>query len=114
MAAPAEAVIVSANSYLQTATGSAHDVTRVAGPEYQKACAALLQGHSDGLPQGTACLTGDQGQDYPLTAGKRKVIQAITLRYFNGERIRATPDIVYHAARSTRRVPRAGGCCTSG
>jgi len=35
-----------------------------------------------------------------LTAGNRKVIQAITLRYVDGEPIRATPEIVYHAARS--------------
>ena len=35
-----------------------------------------------------------------MTAGNRKVIQAITLRYVDGEPIRETPEIVYHAARS--------------
>lgn len=35
-----------------------------------------------------------------MTGGTRKVIQAITLRYFTGERIRATREIVYRAARS--------------
>ena len=39
-----------------------------------------------------------------MTAGKRKVIQAITLRYFNGDRIRATPAIIYHAARAAFAV----------
>jgi hypothetical protein len=39
-----------------------------------------------------------------LTAGKRQVIQAITLRYFNNERIRATPEIVYHAVRASFAV----------
>ena len=43
-------------------------------------------------------MTGYAGEEFTLTAGKRKVIQAITLRYFNGERIRATPEIVYHVA----------------
>ena len=89
MVEPAEAVVVSANSHLKTATGGAHDVTRVAGPAYQQACEALLQGHVDGLPQGSAWLTGDDGQGFPLTAGKRKVVQAITLRYFGHQRIRA-------------------------
>jgi len=92
MAAPAEAVIVSANSHLKTATSGAHDVTRVAGADYKQACVALLLGHVDGLPQGTAWLPGDHDQDYRLTAGKRKIVQAITLRYFNGERIPATPS----------------------
>ena len=41
MAAPAEAVIVSANSHLKTATGGAHDVTHVAGADYKQACVAL-------------------------------------------------------------------------
>jgi hypothetical protein len=99
MAEPAAAVIVSANSHLKTATGGAHDVTRVAQPGYAAACTALLQGHADGLPQGSAWLTAD-GAEFTLTAGKRKLIQAITLRYFDHERIRATPEIVYHAARS--------------
>lgn len=44
MAERADAVIVSANSRLLTASGGAHDVTRVAGQTYQQACAALLQG----------------------------------------------------------------------
>ena len=48
--------------------------------------------------------TGDHGQEFPLTAGKHKIVQAITLRYFNGERIPATPEIVYHAARSAFAV----------
>jgi O-acetyl-ADP-ribose deacetylase (regulator of RNase III) len=109
MAEPAAAVIVSANSHLQTATGGAHDVARVAGLAYQSACAGLLQGHADGLPQGSAWLTGGQDSEFVLTAGKRKVIQAITLRYFNGERIRATPEIVYHAARSAFAVADAAG-----
>src|SRR5260370_40422265 len=110
MAAPAaEAVIFSANSHLQTATGGAHDVTRVAGPEYQKACAALLEGHSDGLPQGSAWMTGSAGEEFTLTAGKRKIIQAITLRYFNEERIRATPEIVYHAARAAFAIADEAG-----
>jgi O-acetyl-ADP-ribose deacetylase (regulator of RNase III) len=101
MVEPAAAVIVSANSHLRTASGGAHDVTRVAGPDYQSACAELLQDHPDGLPQGSAWLTGGgQGAEFTLTAGTRKVIQAITLRYLNGQPIRATPAIVYHAARS--------------
>jgi O-acetyl-ADP-ribose deacetylase (regulator of RNase III) len=94
---PAAAVIVSANSHLRTASGGAHDVTRIAGLNYQAACAALLRGHGDGLPQGSAWITDGE---FTLTAGKRKVIQAITLRYVDGEPIRATPEIVYHAARS--------------
>jgi O-acetyl-ADP-ribose deacetylase (regulator of RNase III) len=84
-------------------------VTRVAGADYKQACAALLQGHPDGLPQGTAWLTGDHDQDYRLTAGKRKVIQAITLRYFNSERIRATAEIVYHTARSAFAIADEAG-----
>src|SRR5262245_217406 len=72
MVEPAAAVIVSANSHLQTATGGAHDVTRVAGPRYQQACAALLHGHPDGLPQGSAWLTGDPEDTFTLTGGKRK------------------------------------------
>ncbi len=39
-----------------------------------------------------------------VTAGKRQVTQAITLWYFNHVRIRATPEIVYHAARSALPV----------
>lgn len=109
MVEPAEAVIVSANSHLKTATGGAHDVTRVAGPEYQAVCAALLQGHPDGLPMGSASFTGDPGQMFLLTAGRRKVIQAITLRYLGGERIRATPEIVYHASRSAFTVADEAG-----
>jgi hypothetical protein len=30
-------------------------------------------------------------------------MQAITARYINGQRIRATPEIVYHAAQQTER-----------
>ena len=104
MVEPAVAVIVSANSHLRTASGGAHDTARVAGQEYQRACAALLQGHPDGLPLGSARLTGDPSDRYKLTAGARRVIQAITVRYVNGERIRATPEIVYHAARSAFAV----------
>ena len=55
------------------------------------------------MPQGSAWLTG-HGANFTLTAGQRKVIQAITLRYFVGERIRATTEIVYHAARSAFAV----------
>jgi O-acetyl-ADP-ribose deacetylase (regulator of RNase III) len=106
MAEPAVAVIVSANFHLQTATGGAHDIARVAGLAYQSACAGLLQSHADGLPQGSAWLTGGQDSEFALTAGKRKVI---TLRYFNGERIRAAPEIVYHAARSAFAVADAAG-----
>jgi O-acetyl-ADP-ribose deacetylase (regulator of RNase III) len=109
MVESAVAVIVSANSHLRTATGGAHEVTQVAGPEYGQACAALLHGQPDGLPQGTAWITGGQGAEFPLTAGKRGVIQAITIRYFNGQLIRATPEIVYHAARSAFAVADEAG-----
>ncbi len=109
MVEPAAAVIVSANSHLKTATGGAHDVSRVTGPEYQRACTELLQFHPDGLPQGSAWLTGSAGEGFALTAGKRQVIQAITLRYFNNERIRATPEIVYHAARASFAVADGAG-----
>lgn len=51
MAEPAAGVIVSANSHLKTARGGAHDVSRVAGADYQQACAALLHGRPDGLPR---------------------------------------------------------------
>lgn len=109
MVQPARAVIVSANSHLHTATGGAHDVALVAGRDYQKACAALLQGHLDGLPQGSAWITGNNEDEFNLTTGKRKVVQAITLRYFNSQRIRATPEIIYHAARSAfARTDEAG------
>jgi O-acetyl-ADP-ribose deacetylase (regulator of RNase III) len=108
MAEAVSAVLVSANSHLQTASGGAHDVTRVAGPAYAAACAALLEGKPEGLPQGSAWLTG-QGADFTFTAGQRKVIQAITLRYFDGERIRATTEIVYHAARSAFAVADQAG-----
>ncbi len=50
--------------------------------------------------KGSAWLTGGQGTEFILTAGKCRVIQAITIRYFNGQPIRATPEIVYHAARA--------------
>jgi O-acetyl-ADP-ribose deacetylase (regulator of RNase III) len=100
MVEPAAAVIVSANSHLRTASGGAEETARVAGHEYERACAALLQGHPDGLPQGSAWLTGAASDSYKLTAGRRGIIQAITIRYVNGQRIRATPEIVYRAARS--------------
>jgi len=100
MVEPAAAVIVSANSHLRTASGGAEETARVAGHEYERACAALLQGHPDGFPQGSAWLTGGASDSYELTAGRRRVIQAITIRYVNGQRIRATPEIVYRAARS--------------
>jgi O-acetyl-ADP-ribose deacetylase (regulator of RNase III) len=106
---PAAAVILSANSHLQTASGGAQDVTRVAGAAYQQACAALVHGRPDGLPQGSAWLTGTPGEEFVLTAGKRQVIQAITLRYFNHERIRATPEMVYHAARSAFAIADEAG-----
>jgi O-acetyl-ADP-ribose deacetylase (regulator of RNase III) len=109
MLEPASAVIVSANSHLRTATGGAHEVTRVAGSRYAAACAELLQGHPDGLPQGSAWLTGEPGEEFGLTVGKRKVLQAITIRYFNGGPIRATPEIVYHAARSAFAVADEAG-----
>ena len=51
MVEPAAAVIVSANSHLRTASGGAEETARVAGQEYERACAALLQGHPDGLLQ---------------------------------------------------------------
>jgi hypothetical protein len=106
MVEPAEAVIVSANSHLKTATGGAHDVTRVAGPAYQAACAALLQDHADGSAARHRLADGRPWPEvFPLTAGKRQVIQATTLRYFDGERIPATPDIVYHGALGARRSP---------
>jgi O-acetyl-ADP-ribose deacetylase (regulator of RNase III) len=109
MAQPADAVIVSANSHLRTASGGAHDVTRVAGARYAAACSELLHGHADGLPQGSAWLTGSPGEKFGLTTGKRQVIQAITLRYVNGEPIRATAEIVYHAARSAFAVADEAG-----
>jgi hypothetical protein len=58
-----------------------------------------LQGKPDGLPQSSAWLTGGEAT-YDLTAGRRKVIHAITLRYFNSQRVRATSEIVFHAARA--------------
>jgi hypothetical protein len=39
-----------------------------------------------------------------LKDGKRAVIQAITLRHLARERIRATPEVVYHSARSAFAV----------
>jgi hypothetical protein len=39
-----------------------------------------------------------------LKEGKRAVIQAITLRHLARERIRATPELVYHSARSAFAV----------
>jgi O-acetyl-ADP-ribose deacetylase (regulator of RNase III) len=109
MLEPATAVIVSANSHLQTATGGAHEVTLIAGPDYKRACTALVAGHTDGLPQGSAWITGSPAEEFTLTAGKRIVIQAITLRYLHGQRIRATPEIVYHAARSSFAVADEAG-----
>ncbi len=70
MVEPAEAVIVSANSHLRTATGGAHEVTRVAGSRYAAACGELLQGPPDGLPQGSAWLTGESGEDERLTTNQ--------------------------------------------
>ncbi len=43
------------------------------GPRWQR-------GHPEGLPQGSAWLTGGQRAEFALTAGKRGVIQAITVR----------------------------------
>src|SRR4051794_26965414 len=98
MVEPAAAVIVSANSHLKTASAGAHDVARLAGPDYGQTCGDLIRGRLDALPQGSAWLTGDgNGPEFPLSVCKRTVIQAITQRYFKGERIRATPAIVYHA-----------------
>lgn len=48
MAEPASAMIVSADSLLHTASGGAHDVTRVVGQAYAAARAALLEGKPDG------------------------------------------------------------------
>lgn len=109
MVEPAEPVIVSANSQLRTASGGAHEVTRIAGPQYAAACSELLHGHPDGPAQGSAWLTGSPGEKFALTAGRRQVIQAITLRYINGEPIRATPEIVYHAARYAFAVAEEAG-----
>jgi len=48
---PAAAVIVSANSHLRTASGGAHDVTRIAGRLAPLCCKATL----------TACPKGPRG-----------------------------------------------------
>jgi hypothetical protein len=70
MAFVSVAVIVSANSHLRTASRGAEETARRRERR--------LQTHR----------------------GPRRVIQAITVRYVNGQRIRATPEIVYRAARS--------------
>src|SRR5689334_17931226 len=82
MADPAAAVIVSANSHLRARTGGAHEVAQAAAKSrYAAACSELVHGRPDGLPQGSAWLTGNTGEGFPLTAGKRRIIQAIMLRY---------------------------------
>src|SRR5262249_16934749 len=100
------AVIVSANSHLRAATGGAYEVAKAAGQGYEPACNAILHAHPDGLPQGSAWIVDG---DFKLTGGSRRVIQAIPMPYPPSEPIRATPEIVYHAARNALAAADAAG-----
>ena len=66
MVEPAEAVVVSANSHLRTATGGAHDVTRIAG---SRVCCEPVPSCCRGIPgrssrKGSAWLTGGRGEEF--------------------------------------------------
>lgn len=91
--------MVSANNGLIGGSSRAKDIALAAGPGYETECAEVAGSFgSDGIPQGRAVVTGG----YRLAQGnlRRRIIQAITIAYHNGARVKATPEIVYRAARA--------------
>jgi O-acetyl-ADP-ribose deacetylase (regulator of RNase III) len=96
---PVAALLLSANNRLANRTGRSLDVEHAAGPTYAAECRDRAAGGSEGLPLGSAVVTGG-GQ---LAAGsyRRWILQAITIGdRSDNSRIPATPGIVYSATRA--------------
>jgi len=96
---PVAAIMISANNHLNGQSSWAKDIRLAAGPRYEAECRRLVAATgARGFHQGTAVVTGG----YQMARGndRRWVIQAITIAYQDGHRVRATPDIVYAATRA--------------
>jgi O-acetyl-ADP-ribose deacetylase (regulator of RNase III) len=92
--------MLSANNNLKAGSGWAKEVEKRAGSMYLEECKWLSRSAGlQGLSQGTAVVAG--AGDLARTGPVRWIIQAITIGYYNdGQRVLATPEIVYRAVRA--------------
>jgi O-acetyl-ADP-ribose deacetylase (regulator of RNase III) len=96
---PVAALLLSANNRLANRTGRSFDVEQAAGPSYVVECRDRAAGCGDGLPLGSAVVTG--GGRLAAGSYRRWILQAITIGYrSDNSRIPASPGIVYSATRA--------------
>lgn len=99
--APAEAIVISANNWLDAGSGEALEVRQRTGPAYDVACRRVASAAPPGgLTPGTAVTM--LGHALTPNGPPKVIVQAITIRYpqrgsAHG-RVKATPNIVYRAA----------------
>lgn len=107
-----DALLISANNWLQAGSGAALEVKRAVGPGYEHECRNLVQGAGRyGLPQGRGAVT--DGHDLAHGRARGFVLHAITIyyprRHSSVGRIGATPGTVYWSVRETLALAETRG-----